>query len=178
MSNSCYTDEYSERYSNHYSGDCDCEDNYQDCYEHFRHEGIFAQFVSQAPQNVNTPQPTCVNIPKPILRDTKCIELVPPNTILLQPGIYSVSYHVTIENRETGADTFNVKLFLNNRPLNYTQSSIRLEAPNNSNIGSVSKTNFIKVRKNSCLQLVTDESGTTNANYILTNASIVIEKVC
>lgn len=163
---------------NHHKDDCKdpCRDHRKDdCKNLFKR--IFAQFVSQTPQEVDTGDATAVRVPKQILSNTNCITLVSPDTIRLEPGIYSVAYHVTIKNRKDDDETFTSFLSLNGKTIKYSESSISLERHDKSNIGSLSKTILIEVRQRSFLQLFTKEAK-EHAKYTLTNASIAIEKIC
>lgn len=183
-------DHHKDDCKDHHKDDCKdpCKDHHKDdckdpCRDHHKDDckdlgkRIFAQFASQTPQEVNTGNATAVRIPNQILSNTDCITLASPDTIRLEPGIYSVAYHVTIENRKDEVETFTSFLALNTKTIRYSKSSVGLFNKNDDDTGSLSKTIFIEVRQRSFLQLLTKEEG-EQAKYTLTNASIAIEKIC
>ena len=185
-----HKDDCKDPCKDHHKDDCKdpCKDHHKDdckdpCRDHHKDDckdlskRIFAQFASQAPQEVNTGDETAVKIPKQILSNTDCITLATPTTIRLEAGIYSVAYHVTIKNRKDDDETFTSFLTLNSKTIRYSESSVSLDEKDDDNTGSLSKTIFIEVRQRSFLQLLTKEEG-EQAKYILTNASIAIEKLC
>lgn len=173
---------------------CDCCQDWEPCQSERSRSGSqrkeSAQFVNKGSQQViqiisNPQEPVPVEIGKAIVLDGRAIQLKDDTTIALERGRYLVSYYVTIFNRSQDADdhdTFNARLKLNEKILDYTRSRVRLdEDREDESVGNLSKTNLIEVDCPSTLQLVINVTDVikkpADANYRIFDASIVVEKL-
>ncbi len=147
----------------------------------------FAQFINPGDQSVQTRFAALVEWPKTVVDCGHAIRKCPrSHTISLEPGKYRISYYVGITNRTHLFDQeeiFSSKLFIGETPLDYTLASLSLSKPCRQDKGILSKTVLVNVCETSILRLFVglnrlEDCHELHADYLLTDASLVIEKLC
>lgn len=146
----------------------------------------FAQFVNSRRQRVDTREAVAVEFPETVVDNGRCIRKCDrSNAIYLAPGKYNVNYFVNIRNQQhllNQQDVFTARLYLAGQALDYTKSRTSLCDSHDSAIAFLSKSNIIEVRETSLLQLFVNLNRLDNIqcapDYRLSNASIVIERIC
>jgi len=163
-----------------------CNNCYQDTSCNCNHSNCSyqpsAEYVSRENQCIDHSNVSFINFPFVAIPPTDCICLVDNNTIELKPGRYSISYYTTITNSldDASHDSFSALLYVNNSPLEYTRSNVRLDDPNAEYIGFLSKTNLISVEYTANIQFGIQINSSIFPDpvfYFLHNVAVVVQKI-
>ena len=141
-----------------------------------------AEFVSCKNQFINKKRIVFADFPIEVVSANNCICLANNDTIRLNRGRYCISYYTTIINKvDDGTyDCFSAVLCVNDSPLEYTRSNIRLDDPNAEYVGFLTKTNLIDIDCTSTLQLGVQIHLNNLPNpvqYVLRNVAVVVQKI-